>query len=218
MIAVAVSTLIVAAALAVFLTITGSLRRQALSRRADARQALDWLLRDLACAVPTAFTSPPPFSLAAPAETGAGADVVFATASIEGRETELTGLQIWRVRYRLVALDEDGGTPALSREASRLDSAGVNTAAATNLLFRGASGFDVSILDSTGWTNRWQPSSRQPIPRAVRVRLEWPQGQTTETAEASTIIPTAQVIRGQRHGPEAGVSATPRTPATAPSP
>lgn len=195
MIAVAVSTLVVAAALSVFLTLTAAQKRQQDSRQAEGRQALDVLRRDMACALPTAITDAPPFRLDTPSRdpgAGVGSDLALTTAQYENGPADPAHLQVWRVRYRLVPQGEaDESTLALSREAVRLESAGGSGSVATTLLFRSAAGFEVAVPDRTGWTNRWSFSSRQPLPPLARAQLSWAQAGTTAVAVSSAVIPAA---------------------------
>jgi type II secretion system protein J len=200
LVAMAISTFVAAAALSVFLTITASQRRQTESRREDALQALDVLRRDVACALPTAFTSAPPFAL----ETAAGnpladpdggrADLILTTGRLDDDATDLTRLHVWRVRYRRVSTGPHDATTVLTREAVRLDAPGSEAGTETGILFRGVVSFDVSVLQGATWTNHWMPSSRQPLPKAVRMELGWTEAGTTVTAGAWTVLPAAQAF------------------------
>ncbi len=198
LVAMAAATLVTAAALSVFLTITASQRRQTESRRHDALQALDVLRRDIACALPTVFTSTPPFFLEtttgipAAGLEGTRTDLILTTAQLDDDATELTRLRVWRVQYRRVPPGPHDDAPVLVREAVRLDAPAPGPATETGVIFRGAASFDVSVLVGATWTNRWTPSSRQPLPKAVRMELGWAEAATTMTAEAWTVLPAAQ--------------------------
>lgn len=209
LIAVAASTLVAAAALSVFLTITSSQRRQTESRRDEALQALEVLRRDIACALPTAYTNAPSFTL----ESSSGAptgltgedhtDLKLTMGALDEDSTDLTRLRLWQVQYRRIPPGPGHATPVLRRDAVRLDAPGLGRSAETGILFRGAASFAISVFDGATWTNRWTPSSRRPLPKAVRMELGWTEAATTMTAEAWTVIPAAQAFPGpaQRGAP-----------------
>lgn len=211
LVAIAASALIAAAALSLFFTLTGSLRRQSASRREAAWQALDRIRRDIACALPTSVTSSPPLSVTAGDDSSD--DLTLTTATLDG-DASLSRLQVWNVRYRLAGAAAGDETRGLIREAALLAGPSSPSAGATGELFRGASRFSVQVLAGPVWTNRWTPSLRQPLPPAVRVSLEWPRATTTETVEVSTALPVAQPIRGR--SPVRPVD--PRPPVSAPVP
>lgn len=200
LVAMAAATLVTAAALSLFLTITASQRRQTESRHDDALQALDVLRRDIACALPTAFTNTPPFTLGSDAGVpggapdGACADLVLTTGRLDDDVTDLTRLSVWRVRYRRVPATPPDDTTVLVREAVRLDVSGPGTGSETGVLFRGVTSFNINVLNGTTWTNYWTPSLRQPLPKAVQMELGWAEAATTITAEAWTVIPAAQTF------------------------
>lgn len=197
MTAIAVSTLVVAVALSLYLTITASLRRQIDSRREEAQQALDVVRRDLACALPTAVTSAPPFALDVVADefqASSNADLTLTTATLDAPEAPLAQMQVWRVRYRLIAAPPPATDAMLVREAERLDAPSDSTASPTTTLFRSAALFQVNVLAGATWANRWKPTSRDPVPPAVNISLGWQGAWTTETATAWTVIPAALVL------------------------
>lgn len=192
MIGVAVSTLIVVATLALFTTITAAQRRQQASRHAEARQALEVMQRDLACAVAAACTNRPAFRLEARTmlDGTTASDLSITTTRLDDGDMNLAHLEVWSVRYHLVA-EAPGTDLTLTREAVRvqaLDSGGV---IATSILFRSATGFGVGVPSGNQWTNQWTPTARQPLPPVVRMELAWPQDGTTAVAEAWTVLPAA---------------------------
>ena len=215
MIAIAVSTLVVAVALALYLTVTAALRRHAASRREEALQALAVVRRDVACALPTATTSSPPFAVEVVPDAfqaSSNADLTVTTALLDTPSTALAQMQVWRVRYRLVPTPPPEGAVSLLREAVRLDAPSAVYANPTSTLFRGAASFEVNVLAGGTWVSRWQPTAREPVPGAATIRLGWQGAWTTETAEAWTVIPSALVLPGPSH-PKTGAP-----PVTSPGP
>ena len=197
MTAIAISTLVVAVAVSLYLTINASLRRQTDSRREEALQALDAVCRDMACALPTAATSAPPFALDVVADdftASSNADLTLTTATLDTPETPLAQLQVWRVRYRLVPAPPPAAEAALVREAMRLDMPLDRTTSPTTTLFRGAASFEVNVLAGMTWVNRWKPTAREPVPGAANVHLGWQGAVTTEAATAWTVIPAALTL------------------------
>jgi len=213
--AIVVSTLVVAVALSLYLTITASLRRQVASRREEALQALDVVRRDLACALPTSVTSSPPFALVVDAGAlgaSSNSDLTLTTATLDAPETPLAQMQVWRVRYRLVATETPEADAMLVREAVRLDAQSYAKASATNTLFRGAASFQVNVLAGTAWAGCWTPTASQPVPGAANVQLGWHGAWTTETATAWTVIPAALTLPGPSHQPANAPPAAPPGP------
>ena len=206
--AIVISTLVVAVALSLYLTITASLRRQAESRREEALQALDVVRRDIACALPSAVTSAPPFALDVVADafaSSSNADLTMTTATLDAPDAPLAQMQVWRVRYRLVAAPAPATDTALMREAERLDAPQDANASPTTTLFRGAASFEVNVLAGANWVNHWTPTAREPVPGAANVRLGWQGAVTTETAAAWTVIPAALTLPNPAR-PKAGAA------------
>ena len=202
LIAIAVSALVVAVAISLYLTLTASLRRQVDSRREEAMQALDVVCRDIACALPTAATSAPPFALDVSADdfkASSNADLTMTTATLDASDAPLAQMQVWRVRYRLAAAPPPATDTALMREAVRLDAPHADAAGPTTTVFRGAASFEVSVLAGPTWINRWKPTAREPVPGAAPVRLGWQGAWTTETAAVWTVIPASLTLHNPAH-------------------
>lgn len=188
--AMAVSALIVAASLGVYLTISGSLRRHAESLRPQVLAALDGMRHDLACCSHAFASNSPLFAIAPDADTNAvpAATLLLTTGEIPSPEDDFGRLAIRRQRYRLAMTDAVAGEGArtLVRETTVLWGPDATEQTSTNVLATGVTSFEVEVLAGDQWTNAWKSSAREAFPKAARVMLGW--GVPPATGTVSTVV------------------------------
>lgn len=192
LIAISISTLVMGVALSVYVTVSGSLRRQNEARWDDALSALAVLRHDLATSSPATFSNAPAFQLD-PSEDDGGSALAFCVADLREEEEDFSRLEIRRNLYRLQATDP-ASAPALTRETVTLWGAEALGAPLSNTLLKAATRFDVAVLEGDTWTNRWQSKPGHLLPRAARVRLDWTTAYTTQTASIVVLIPAGNSL------------------------
>jgi prepilin-type N-terminal cleavage/methylation domain-containing protein len=185
--AMAVSALIVAASVGVYLAISGSLRRHAGNPRGQVLAALDVMRRDLACCSHAFSSNSPLFAVAPDAATNAvpASTLLLTTGELPGPEDDFGRLLVRRHRYRL-ALTAVGAEGGLIRETTTLFGGDAVEPAATHRVAQGMTAFTVEVLAGDQWTNAWQSSAREAFPKAVRVSLGW--GAAPATGSVSMVV------------------------------
>lgn len=198
LIAISVSTLVLAVAVSVYITLSAGLRRQDPSRLTEAAATLDMLRHDLATCLPVAFSNVPAMELDAAtpgAAEEAPATLTFCNGNPAPPEGEFNRIDVRRVRYALQAGAEASTPTALQREELMLWGAQALGAPVSNRLMSAVSRFDVAVLDGDTWTNHWVSQPARPLPRAARIRLDWVTARTTETATIVVFIPAGNPVK-----------------------
>lgn len=201
MVAVGVATMVFGAAVSVYLVVTRSLHRPLESSRETAYAALEQLRHDLVSGAQSVSTNMQAFVLECPAHetnTPGIAKLAFTVGRIPVQDADFSRLEIGRVRYGVVPVGPAGAT--LMRETMTLWGPDAMAPPVSNGVMEGVVGFDVAALGEGGWTNVWTSSARTLFPRAVRVRLDWKAGATSETAGVEIFIPAGNPVRGTRPG------------------
>lgn len=203
-IAVGVASLVFTAAVSVYLVVSRSLHRPLEQRRETAYAVLESLRHDLIACAQSESTNMAACEVSCPAhgtnEPGRST-VAFTVGRIPGQEEEFTHFETARIRYFLVASTDTPGL-MLMRETMTLWGAEAMADAVSNAVMEGVTGFEVSALADGNWTNSWKSSARTLFPGAVRVRLDWTAGATSETARVELFIPVGNPIAAMRRAAE----------------
>lgn len=198
LVAMSVSVLVLFAAVSVYRTLTGSLRRQQSSRQEPAYAALEQLRQDLAQCAQIPSTNFPAFVLESQS-SGTNApsrsSLAFITGSLPSAEADFSALEITKVRYQFNS-SEAGTEGVLVREAVSVWGSNAPAPAVSNALLDHVTAFEVSVLSNEGWTNNWVSSSRTLVPRAARLRLDWRTETSEETARLEVFIPAGNLVPG----------------------
>jgi type II secretory pathway pseudopilin PulG len=198
LIAISVSTLILGIALSVYVTISGSLRRQNERHRDAGVLAIDELRHDLAACLHASFSNVPAFDVQGPADETVEpvlSSLAFCAGSMKTIDDDFARLGVARIRYTVQPGPggSDGGT--LVREMVTLWGEQALAPPTSNVLLNAVTRFAVTALDGPTWTNRWQSTAAHPVPRAARVSLAWKAGATTEAATILVFIPAGNAIK-----------------------
>ena len=198
LVSIAIASLVFAASVSLYLTVTDSLGRQKDNPRGRAYPALDQLRHDLTACAQVPSSNVPAFVLECQVlqtNTPGLASLAFSIGSIPGPDDDFSKVEIKRVRYSVVSGDEQSN-PVLVREIMTLWGTDALAPAMSNALLDGVVAFNVGALADTEWTNTWKSSGRAVLPRAVRIRLDWKAGNTTETAQVDVFIPAGNQVPG----------------------
>ncbi|MEI6564157.1 MAG: type II secretion system protein GspJ [bacterium] len=202
LVAVSVSILILLASVSVYLAITGSIQRQQTSRHEPLYAALEQVRHDLVQCAQIFSTNLPAFVLTSP-EIGTNssgiASLAFSMGNLASPEVDFSSMEVIRVRYQVTPSEaghDDGGT--LSRATMIPGDANAFEHAISNAILDHVTAFDVAVLSGTDWTNQWSSSSRNLLPRAVRLRLECRLDTTTGTASMEVFIPAGNSVPGNK--------------------
>ncbi len=201
MVAVGVATLVFAAAVSVFLVISRSLHRPLSGSRETAYAVLEQLRNDLTAGAQSVSTTMPACVVDCPVHetnTPGMATLALTVGRIPVQDEDFSRLETGRVRYGVMPAGAAGGR--LMRETMTLWGPEAMAPAVSNAVMEGVVGFEVAARTETGWTNAWTSSARTLFPRAVRVRLEWLAGATSETAVVEIFIPAGNPVPGTRPG------------------
>jgi len=202
MVAVGVATLVFAAAVSVYLVVSRSLHRPLSGSRETAYVVLEQLRHDLVASAQSVSTNMPAFVLDCPVHetnTPGIATLALTVGRIPVQDEDFSRLETGRVRYGIIPAGVAGGR--LMRETMTLWGPDAMAPPVANAVMEGVVGFDVAALAEGGWTNAWTSSARTLFPRAVRVRLDWLAGSTSETAVVEIFIPAGNPVPGTRPGP-----------------
>jgi type II secretion system protein J len=196
LVALSVSTLILSAAVLVYRTITGSLRRQQSSHQEPAYSALEQLRQDLVQSAQVPSTNLPAFILesqSSGSNTPQISSLAFSVGNLPAPEAGFSSLEVSRIRYNLILMDADT-EGWLVRETMSLWGSNALSPAVSNTILDHVTAFEVSVLTDTGWTNTWSSSSRSLVPRAARLRLDWRTDASLETARMEVFIPVGNLV------------------------
>lgn len=202
LVAISVASLVLFACVAVYRTLINSLDRQQNSRQAPAYAALDQLRYDLSQCAQVPSTNIPAFVLQS-REGGSNepcrSTLAFSSASLPSAEAEFSSLEVTRIRYTLVQV-EQGMDGRLIRETMCVWGSNALAPAISNVILDHVTAFEVSVL-AGAWTNNWASSSRTLVPQAARVRLDWRTAPAVETAYMEIFIPAGNVVPGGKPVP-----------------
>lgn len=201
MVALAVATLVFGSAVSVYLVVSRSLHHSLEGSRNNAYAVLEQLRHDLVASAQSVSTNMQAFVLDCPAHetnTPGLAKLAFTVGRIPAQDTDFSRLEIGRVQYGVIPSGTAG--LRLMRETMTLWGPEAMGPAVSNAVMEGVVGFDVSALAEGGWTNVWRSSARTLFPRAVRIRLDWLAGATSETAVVEIFIPAGNPVPGIRPG------------------
>lgn len=198
LVALSVSSLILVAAVAVYRTMTTSIRRQQAQRLEPAHAVLDQLRQDLSQCAQVPSSNSPAFSLESvviESNAPCHSSLAFSCGSLPAPESDFSGLEVVRVRYTLIPTGA-GSEGQLVRESQCLWGSNALAPAVSNTLLEQVVAFEVAVLSDAGWTNNWTSSSRTLVPRAARLRLEWGGGAPRQAAQLEVFIPAGNVVPG----------------------
>ena len=203
LVALSVSSLILVAAVSVYRTMTGSLRRQQSHRLEPAHAVLEQLRQDLSQCAQVPSSNVPAFMLESVLiESNAPQQsvVAFSRGHLPSPESDFSSLEIMRIRYTLIPA---GAGPAgqLVRESQNVWGSNALAPAVSNTLLEHVTAFEVTVLSESGWTNNWASSSRTLLPRAARVRMDWEAGVQRDTAQLEVFIPAGNLVPGGKPVP-----------------
>lgn len=173
LLAVAISLVVITAALFLFTSVSGrTARNDLLTNRTDASIALGIIERDINCAVSCYGVSTQEVFVLTGQDDGKLQELqfkFFTAAPAEG-ESDLRFYDIIEVYYSLEP--EEKGTFVLNRSSrpARRDEQDFSR----ETLLRGLSDFKVQVFDGTSWTNECLAVSTEPMPSAAAINLYWP--------------------------------------------
>ena len=199
LVALTVTALVAGIALAVYFTVTSSIRREDRAQQlgGPAAEVLASLRSELArCVAPQGQTNGV-FTLAR-GSTGLtdGPEVAlrFHTVTLAPGQDDWRGLELQALEYTWRA-DESGTSGTLAREETAAGTAAFGESGRSRReVLRGAADFAVWVWDGYGWTNAWESTAQHVLPLAARIRLEWRQGSADAAREAWTLIPAGRVF------------------------
>ena len=206
-VAVGVASLVFAAALTIFGVVSRSWRRPLEQRREAAYDALEQIRQDLVVCAQSVSTNLATFEVATPSHDPDAPErsvLAFSTGRIPPSDEDFTHFEVGRIRYSVQDSGDGGGR--LIRESMTLWGQDALAPFMTNALMEGVQAFDVEALPDSSWTNSWKSSDRTLFPHAVRIRLNWQAGSTSETVSVEVFIPAGNPLpgtpeAGSRHGP-----------------
>lgn len=196
LVAMSVSLLILFAAVSVYRTMTGSMRRQQNNPQEPAYFALDQLRQDLSQCAQIPATNVPAFVLESQvSDTNAPqiSSLAFSIGSLPSMEADFSSLEVTRIRYHFIPVGTDG-EGRLMRETMSLWGSNALESAVSNALLEHVTAFEVSVLSAASWTNNWTSSPRILVPRAARLRIDWRTETATETARLDVFIPAGNLV------------------------
>jgi type II secretory pathway component PulJ len=196
--AMAVSVLVLAAAVSVYCTLAGSLRRLQENRHAPVCAAVEQLRQDLAQCAQIPSTNFPAFlleSVRQDTNLPALSSVAFSTGTLPSPDADFSSMDVTRIRYGVMpgAPDEAG---KLVRESMSLWGSNALGQSVSNIVLGRVLVFEVSVLVESAWTNNWSSSGRMLLPRAVRFRLDWQTETSRESERMDVFIPAGNLVSG----------------------
>lgn len=197
LVAGAIGVAIVVAAVGLYTTVIGALRRQAEWRWEwrPAAAALDLLRRDIACAVAPPAAPAPHFVLERVLlGTNALPVLSFYTAVAAPDSSTNHDFSVWRVRYLLEGDPSTPGGASLVRQAEFFGGSSGRVSCPTGALAHHVRSFEVLAEEATAWTNSWDSGVRRQFPRVLRVRLEAQTASRAHTVQSECLVPAGMRI------------------------
>ncbi len=202
LVAMAVSALVLLAAVAVYWTLMESLRRQQISRQNPAYAALEQVRLDLSQCAQVPSTNMPTFVLESQfrgSNIPQISSIAFSAGSLSSPDAPFSNLEVSRIRYTVIAAK--AGEGMLIRETMNLWGSNALAPAVSNAILEHVTAFEVSVLSGGGWTNNWISTPRMLLPGAARVRMDWQNEALAETASLEVFIPAGNVVPGGKMAP-----------------
>jgi type II secretion system protein J len=204
LVAISVSTVVMAVGLSVYMTISASLRRQDRSRLDTAVVTLDMLRHDLASCIQASLSNMPALELETTPEEGerpASSTLTFCSGILNEGDADFSRLEVSRLRYTLCAETDSASDQTLQREVVTVWGPEALAPPRSNALLRAVSRFEVNVLDGDTWTNQWVSRPARALPRAARIRLDWASARTSETASIIVFIPAGNTVSPGKPSP-----------------
>jgi len=157
-------------------------------------EALDFLVRDLACAAMPFGVTNRSFSASSAEKTGEVYRLSFYSAFPTGSSNEPHGYSMGNVIY---SLRSAGGTGDffLVRECVPFRVPGRNSLSSGREQWRGISELDIDFFDGSDWTNGWGTGKdTNALPRAARLRLVTGQNDRREIGAEVLINAGRQIV------------------------
>jgi type II secretory pathway component PulJ len=197
LVALSVSTLVLAIALSIYYTFSSSFRDAGNPLSRQATLAVDTLRHDLASCLQLSFSNNPTFELESEPSGLDGrfrSTLVFHVALSPPGDQGVPRMTIQRLAYSLQENPSNPADSALVRESVTVWGPDAMAAPVSNAALVGVSHFEVSVLDQKGWTNRWKSTRTSIIPRAARISFDWQTPRTNESVAIVVFIPAGNGI------------------------
>ena len=199
LIAAAIAGLLLAVVLAVYGSIlnTVTLQNRWRDKIMPGADALDFIVRDLACAVIPFGVTNRPFTAAGAEKSEYVFQMSFYSAFPTAASNDLRGYSIGHVIYSRWGA---GGTEefVLVRECSPFRVPSRNPLSVGREKWRGIKKLDIDFFDGSAWTNRWgYGKDTNALPQAARIRLVTGQNDPREIASEVFINAGRQIVPGK---------------------
>ena len=173
LVAAAIAGLLLAVVIAVYGSIlnTVALQNRWRDKIMPGADALDFIVRDLACAVIPFGVTNRPFTAASAEKSEEGFKMIFYSSFPTASSNDLRGYSIGQVVYSLRGA---GGTDefVLVRESNPFRIPSRNVLSSGLEKWRGIKKVDISFFDGSSWTNQWgYGKNTNALPQAARIRL-----------------------------------------------
>lgn len=196
LIATTIAALLIAVVLAVYGSIlnTVALQNSWREKTISGADALDALIRDLACAALPFGVTNRPFEAAFSADSEEVFRMDFYSAFPAESSNDWRGYSISQVRY---SLRTTAGTDGfmLERECKPFRVSARNLLSSGLERWRGIRKFDIAFFDGSGWTNRWgRERGTNAIPQAAQIKLLAGQNDLREIGSEVFINVSKQIV------------------------
>lgn len=196
LIAAAIAGLLLALVLAVYGSIlnTVALQNRWRDRIMPGADALDFIVRDLACAVIPFGVTNRPFTAASAEKSENVFQMSFYSAFPTGSSNDLRAYSVGQVSYSLRGA---GGTDefVLVRECKPFRVPSRNVLSSGREKWRGINKLDISFFDGSSWTNQWgYGKDTNALPQAARIKLVTGQNDQREIGTEVFINAGRQII------------------------
>lgn len=190
MLSIAVAALVVLLVFSIYHTTMQVLRGQAARQEHSGRthDALRQISRRLSCAMEYTAPETVSFALVPPEESETELlELSFVSAeAVPGRRREW-----YRPVSVKIACEKDGNRLRLVETLKPMTGPAETN---TLTLAEGIAVFSVHVFDGEEWLNKWPQPEQPVIPRAARLRLEFPPETGRPSAETEVFIPAGNVI------------------------